>query len=38
MDESWNGPEGSKGYFSVKSDQDAASVYRQFCKDASCSG
>lgn len=27
MDESWNGPEGSKGYFSVKSDQDAASVY-----------
>lgn len=27
MDESWHGPEGAKGYFSVKSDQDAASVY-----------
>ncbi|EKG09934.1 hypothetical protein MPH_12986 [Macrophomina phaseolina MS6] len=27
MDESWRGPEGAKGYFSVKSQQDADSVY-----------
>lgn len=33
MDESWHGPEGAKGYFSVKSDQDAASVYRE-CDEA----